>query len=146
MTACLGVIAAWVAILTFLLDKRDNLQHFLILSVLGVGATLLSIVLGGKGIAAVYKEGANGDWNLNTKGKYFDNQSILALLGVVLIAITALCGTPKTEKPIQPVADIATQRTLNDLIGKVAVLESEYSKLDNQVRTQRCSGPKSRRK
>ena len=133
MTASLGVIAAWVAILTFQLDKREHLAWFVILSIIGLASTLASMVVGGRGIANVFKEGWNGTWDLNGGKKFFDWQAILALLGVILVAVSAACGTAKPERPAVSSPDPAVQRTIDDLRGQVADLKAKYSKLANRM-------------
>ena len=79
ITASLGVIAAQAALATFVLDKRDHLLWFYIWMISGLVASVLSIVLGGRGIADIASDGFDGEWTLKPKGgDLFNYQAISA--------------------------------------------------------------------
>ena len=91
ITASLGVIAAQAALATFVLDKRDHLLWFDLWMVAGLIASVLSIVLGGRGIADIASDGFDGEWTLKPKGgDLFNYQAIFCLLGMALLLMFAL--------------------------------------------------------
>lgn len=99
MTASLGVIAAQAALATFVLDKRDHLTLFYVCMIVGIIASVLSIVFGGKGIAGIAAGGFNGTWSLKPNGDSFNRQAIFCLLGMVLLLASVFTGRPKPEIP-----------------------------------------------
>jgi hypothetical protein len=99
MTASLGVIAAQAAIATFVLDKRDHLAWFLVCMIVGIVASVVSIVFGGKGIAAIAAGGFDGAWSLKPDGDFFNKQAIACLLGMFLLLASVFCGRTKPDNP-----------------------------------------------
>jgi len=99
ITASLGVIAAQAALAVFVLDKRDHLFWFYFWMIAGVIASVVSVILGGKGIAAIASGGFAGLWTLKPKHDYFNYQAILCLLGVIFLLLSLFCGTTKAEHP-----------------------------------------------
>jgi hypothetical protein len=99
MTASLGVIAAQAALATFVLDKRDHLTGFYVCMIAGILANVVSIVFGGRGIAAIASGGFDGIWSLKPNGDSFNRQAIFCLLGMVLLLASLFAGSPKPENP-----------------------------------------------
>ncbi len=99
MTASLGVIAAQAALATFVLDKRDHLSLFYVCMIAGIVASVVSIVFGGKGIAAIASGGFDGAWSLKPSGDSFNRQAIACLLGMTLLLVSVFCGRPKPDNP-----------------------------------------------
>lgn len=99
MTASFGVIAAQAAIATFVLDKRDHLGWFLACMIVGIVANVVSVVFGGRGIAAIAAGGFDGTWSLRPNGDSFNRQAIACLLGMILLLASVFCGRPKPENP-----------------------------------------------
>jgi hypothetical protein len=95
MTASLGVIAAQAALATFVLDKRDHLTWFYIWMIAGILANVVSIVFGGRGIAAIASGGFDGTWSLKPDGDTFNKQAIACLLGMALLLASLFAGQTK---------------------------------------------------
>jgi nitrogen fixation/metabolism regulation signal transduction histidine kinase len=95
MTATLAVLGAQAVVATFVIDKRKDLTAFYIVSVAGTLVLILSIILGGQGMDEIIKSGARGAWKVRTSGRKFNLQSILALLGAILVVISAFLGNVK---------------------------------------------------
>jgi len=134
MTAALGVIAAEAVIVTFVFDKRDHLTWFYLCSVFGLASSVASIYFGGKGIFNLTKLGFDGDWAIKTNAGHFNLQSWLALVGVVLVAISAFCGHSKPEAHLQELdlvkANISqVQESLKDLESKYQTLSTNLSRV-----------------
>jgi len=124
ITVALGVIAAEVVIVTFVFDKRENLFWFVLFSGLGLAASTLSIYFGGKGIGQLIRRGFDGDWIFRTDGGQFNAQAILALAGLLLVAVSVFCGSPKAEKPTSTPNTQALSDGMRDLQKRINDLES----------------------
>jgi len=61
----------------------------------GTLALVSSIVFGGLGIYEIALAGARGQWKVETRYGKFNLQSILALLGTVLVVVSAFLGNAK---------------------------------------------------
>ena len=135
MTASLGVIAAQAALATFVLDKRDHLTGFYVCMIAGLTSSVVSIVFGGKGIAAIASEGFDGTWSLKPNGDSFNKQAIFCLIGMVLLLVSVFAGRPKPESPSADLIQrlnttIMQQQTqIDDLKAKYAVLADQVSSL-----------------
>jgi hypothetical protein len=139
MTVALGVIAAEVVIVTFVFDKREHLFWFDLFSGVGLAASTLSIYFGGKGIAQVVKRGSDGDWIFKTQGGHFNTQAYLALAGLLLVAISVFCGSPKSEKPSTTQDNRALIDGMHDLQKRIADLESKETITSTRVTLLRSS-------
>jgi len=137
MTASLGVIAAQAAVATLLLDKRDHLTCFYICMIAGIVASVVSVVFGGKGIAAIASGGFKGTWSIKSNGDPFNRQAIFCLLGMMLLLVSVFTGQPKPENPsadqIQRLSTIITQQQtqIDDLKGRYVVLADEVQLLSS---------------
>jgi hypothetical protein len=131
MTASLGVIAAQAAVATFVLDKRDHLTCFYISMIAGIVASVVSVVFGGKGIAAIASGGFGGNWSIKPNGDPFNRQAIFCLLGMMLLLVSVFTGQPKPDNPsaeqVQRLTAIITQEQtqIDDLKGKFAALADQ---------------------
>lgn len=137
MTAALGMIALMGAWLTFAVDKKECGLLFWILTLASFACFVLSIVLGGKGTAILYKQGASGDWNYAKGDSAFQWQTIICFLGIFLFFSSVLVArkdkAPETSLP-QEVAKISGHiEKQNSLIGQFL----DQSRLDkNRFPTQ----------
>jgi hypothetical protein len=137
MTASLGVIAAQAALATFVLDKRDHLTGFYLYMIAGLAASVVSIVFGGRGIAAIASGGFEGTWSLKPKGDSFNKQAIFCLFGMILLLASVFNGQPKPENPsadqIQRLSTIITQQQtqIDDLKGRYVVLADQVQLLSS---------------
>jgi hypothetical protein len=139
MTASLGVIAAQAAVATFVLDKRDHLTSFYICMIAGILASVVSVVFGGKGIAAIASSGFDGTWSIKPNGDPFNRQAFFCLLGMVLLLVSVFTGQPKPDNPsaeqVQRLsATIAQQQSqIDDLKGKYAALADQLKSLSSSA-------------
>jgi hypothetical protein len=137
MTASLGVIAAQAAVATFVLDKRDHLTCFYVCMIAGMAASVVSVVFGGKGIAAIASGGFGGTWSIKPNGDPFNRQAFFCLLGMVLLLVSVFTGQTKPDNPnadqIQRLSTIITQQQaqIDDLKGKYAALTDQLKSLTN---------------
>ena len=135
MTASLGVIAAQAAVATFVLDKRDHLTCFYICMIAGIVTSVVSVVFGGKGIAAIASGGFGGNWSIKPNGDPFNRQAFFCLLGMSLLLVSVFTGQPKPENPsaeqVQRLSTIITQQQsqIDDLKGKYAALADQLKTL-----------------
>jgi hypothetical protein len=137
MTAALGVIAAETLIVTFVFDKREHLIWFYILSGVGLASSVASIYFGGKGIFGLTKRGFDGDWLIKTNAGHFNLQAWLALLGVMLVAISAFCGSSKPELRPQEIDFLKTSNS--QLQEGLKDLELKYQSLSINLNKQSVS-------
>lgn len=136
MTASLAVIAAQAALATFVLDKRDHLTGFYLCMIVGLISSVVSIVFGGKGIAAIASGGFKGTWSLKPNGDPFNWQAIFCLIGMILFLVSVSCGQPKPEGPsadqMQRLSTTITQQQ-----AQIDDLKSKYDTLVDQLKS--CS-------
>jgi hypothetical protein len=134
MTASLGVIAAQAAISTFVLDKRDHLGWLLLCMIVGIIASLVSILFGGKGVAAIAAGGIDGAWSLKPDGDFFNKQPIACLLGMFLLLASVFCGRTKPDNPnadqIQRLNAIVTQQQ-----AQMEILKAQCTTLANELKS-----------
>lgn len=140
IAASLAVLGAQAAIVTFVLDKRDAVVVFYLVSIAACIALVVSVISGGKGITEIYKKGHAGDWAVRTLRGYFNWQAVLSLLGVLLVVLSAFLGAAKREISALPVdyEMIRTnvkvlQQEVKDLKVEVAALSSEADPLDSDT-------------
>jgi len=138
ITASLGVIAAQAALATFVLDKRDHLTWFYLWMVLGLIFSVVSIVLGGKGIAGIASAGFAGTWTLKPKRDYFNYQALFCLLGMTLLLFSLFSGTTKPDSR-------NTQEEIHRLNGSVDRLQAEldslrtqYARVADEIKSSKC--------
>jgi uncharacterized protein YlxW (UPF0749 family) len=121
----LGVIAAQAALATFVLDKREHLTWFYVWMISGIVASVVSIVLGGKGVAKIASGGFSGSWTLKPKGEFFNFQALFCLIGMGLLLVSLFSGTPKPE-------DSGTSQQIQRLSDSVQKLQREVDSLRAQ--------------
>jgi hypothetical protein len=97
--AALGVVAVQAVIATWVIDRRVHLTWFYVVSACAVGALLLSIIVGGRGVAEIIGKGYHGTWLIRTKRHKFNAQAILTLLGAILVVVSVFLGDPKPPAP-----------------------------------------------
>lgn len=95
ITAALAVLGGQAIVVTFVIDKRNQLEAFYAVSAVGTASLVCSIILGGAGIYEIVHAGARGEWKVSTKGGKFNLQAVLALLGAVLVVASAFLGHSK---------------------------------------------------
>ena len=95
ITATLAVLGAQAIVATFVLDNRQHLTGFYVVSFIGLAFLVSSIILGGRGIYEIVKSGYEGHWKIETKHRSFNYQAVFALLGAILVVASALLGCPK---------------------------------------------------
>jgi hypothetical protein len=135
ITASLGVIAAQAALAVFVLDKRDHLFWFYTWMIAGVLASVLSIALGGKGIAAIASAGFDGAWTLKPKKDYFNYQAISCLMGILFLLFSLFSGTTKAENP-QAMEEIHRLNTSVESLRKdLSSLQAQYAALSDAIKS-----------
>jgi hypothetical protein len=129
ITVSLGIVAAEAVIVTFVLDKRQNLLWFSVSAGIGFIAVVASIYFGGLGITELLRKGFNGDWVWKTEAGYFNKQAILILIGIIGVAVSVFCGEPKMEKPVLTPEFYALQAELRGVERKLDDLTAKYELL-----------------
>ena len=103
--------------------------------VAGLVSSVVSIVFGGQGIAAIASGGFKGTWSLKPDRDSFNRQAIFCLLGMLLLLVSLFSGSPKLENPsaeqIQRLANTITQQQIQieDLKTKAAALADQVKAL-----------------
>ena len=95
MSAGLAVLGAQAVVATFVVDKRDNLGVFYLVSMAATTCLVLSIIVGGRGMYEVIGKGAKGDWRIRTDRGHFNQQALLVLTGTILVVLSAFLGHTK---------------------------------------------------
>lgn len=133
MTAVLAIIGAQAVIIGLVLDKKEHLVVFAALSLAAFACLLTSFYLGGDGVAELYKTGYAGNWTIQTTGRKFNKQTVLALAGTGLVLASVFCGQPKEEdirKDLQ-----STQSDLAATKQKLQAVETEVANLKDRLST-----------
>jgi predicted NodU family carbamoyl transferase len=94
-TATLALLGAQAVIATFVVDKRTHLLAFYVVSGFAAAALILSIIFGGLGAYELISAGRSGDWRISTRHRKFNVQSLLALIGALLVVLSAFLGDAK---------------------------------------------------
>ena len=99
IAASLAFIAITGGIITFVLSNRQPNWLFYLLYIISLLAFVASMFFGGKGIQFVKKNGESGNWKTkdNETHNWFDYQTKLILLGIVLVLFLPFTGN-KVEK------------------------------------------------
>jgi hypothetical protein len=151
MTASLGVIAAQAALATFVLDKRDHLVWFYVWMIAGLVSSVVSIVFGGRGIAAIASGGFGGTWSLKPNGDSFNRQAVFCLLGMVLLLASLFAGRTKPENPsadqIRHLTTTITQQQvqINDLKAKCDALAEQLKLVSSDAPNRAKTATRKRR-
>ena len=118
-TTALAIIAAQAGFITFVLDKRAAGRLFWILLLLGLGAAIASMVLGGCGLSELSRRGYSGDWPVRTRGGAFNWQAGLVLLAVIFSTLSLLDTRPKeSELDVLKKQVMQIEKDLNSLKTK----------------------------
>jgi hypothetical protein len=99
ITAALAVLGAQAVLATFVIDRREHLTAFYVVSGCGTAALVLSILVGGAGIYEITSAGARGEWKITTRRRKFNIQVWLALIGTILVVASAFLGDTKPTNP-----------------------------------------------
>jgi hypothetical protein len=121
-TAALGVLAGAVVLFTYVSGTFSVEDAFYWTSGAGVLLLVASIVVGGRGSAAVAKGIGREEYNPNKKSQWYRWQAILTLLGLLLVVVSAIAG-------------VTASRLHSDLDARMKTLERE-------VRILRTQGPR----
>jgi hypothetical protein len=97
ITASLAILGAQAVLTTFVLDNREHLGGYYVVGGLGTCALVGSILVGGAAIYEIISAGFVGDWRITTRGRSFNTQALLALLGVILVIVSAFLGDTKPQ-------------------------------------------------
>jgi len=124
MTASLGVIAAQAVIVTSVLEKRVNLHWFIVISLLGAGASVASIYFGGDGVGELSARGSEGEWITRTSKGSFNRQALLCLVGLVFVTLSVFCGDTKHEESVALSECKELRTAVSDLRKEVADLKA----------------------
>jgi hypothetical protein len=141
ITAALGVIAAQTVIVTFILDKREHLLWFYVISVMALVAAIESIYFGGKGIWQLTRRGYEGDWIIRPSGARFNTQAALVLASAFFVFLSVFCGSPKPEKPSVPPELAVQANQLRELQKNIGELETKVKTISTQLDTLKARGP-----
>lgn len=111
ITAALAVLGAQAVLATFVIDRREHLTAFYVVSGCGTAALVLSILVGGAGIYEIISAGARGEWKVMTRRRKFNTQVWLALIGTILVVASAFLGDTKPVNPPRAVGTVPLSNT-----------------------------------
>ena len=134
IAASLTMIAIIGAFTAFVIDKRDVGIGYYFLTGGAFSCSILSIILGGKGIDKARKSGFNGNWSIADTKSFFNWQSLVALLGVVLFAISVFIGDEKKDRFIPKIEKqekliIKLEKSRDEDLTKINNLQFELNNL-----------------
>ena len=123
MSAALAVLGGQVAILTVFYEHLTHLSRFVVVAGLACTFSVLSIVLGGKGISEICRNGFEGNWEITTLRGYFNWQAILCLVSIGLVIWSTFLGTPRSDSWVGV-------REIETLQANVEAIQCEYDALE----------------
>jgi hypothetical protein len=100
-TAALAVLAGAAGLFTYISQSFDPPWTFYGLMIVAALALVASIVIGGDGADATVASIAEGEWD-NSKTWQFNAQSVLTLLGLVLVLAATAVGATSTQRIGEP--------------------------------------------
>ncbi len=89
MSAAFAMIVV-LSVFVFLVGKGDVTDWFFVNLFASLGCFVFSAILGGAGMAAMAKSGADGHWSLEAAGGKFNAQALALLAGIVLLFLLFL--------------------------------------------------------
>lgn len=135
ITGSLAVLGAEAVVVTFVMDKRESLGAFAVLSVLACTSLVTSILCGGRGISELMSNGAKGEWAISSRSGWFDWQALLTLIGIVLLGVSLFLGRPKEnefERELH-ISSASLRQASDQLRKQVDDIQEEQRKLAIQV-------------
>jgi hypothetical protein len=100
-TACLAVLGALAALVTFIADRYEGRTAFWVLTGLAAALLVVATFLGAHGTAEIARLGYRGTWKWRTKKGLFNYQALVASAALVLIGTSAAVGlgAPRRVEP-----------------------------------------------
>lgn len=118
MAASLAMMTILGALLVFIMDKRSLTLSGTVVLILSFVAFVMSVGVGAKGVAAIYKNGAGGTWNYLNGDTHFQIQAFTAIGGVLFFTLgLVLMGPPNAELELRAVTqslDSLRQRSVHN--------------------------------
>jgi hypothetical protein len=124
--AALTMVTLVAAFVTFFLDKRRPGIGFTILALIAVSLFIAGIVIGGKGIANVYREVATGTWEPQHSRRAFNLQAWATILAIGFAISLAFSGGRQTRD---------TERAIDSLRSTQQTQSEQLGVLENRTRT-----------
>lgn len=112
------LIAAVIGFLAFAIDKRQLGGVFWGLLALGVGLLVLSVILGGRGVASI-----------DSPGRLFDLQAKACLAGFLLLTASLLFLGDRTQDAVSTRLD-SIQNQLGQITARLQQVRADVSSLD----------------
>jgi hypothetical protein len=97
-SAALAVIGGAAALYTYISQTFDPPDAFWILMLAGLVSLVVSIFVGGLGADDATHAVATGNWTTNTSGNRFNYQSMLTLLGLILVLLATWIGASSDRR------------------------------------------------
>lgn len=111
-TSALAVIGGASALYTYISQTFEPSTGFYILMLGGLGALVLSIILGGRGADDATSAVANGTWSMSSGADVFNKQAVLTLIGLIAVLVATVIGA-------------SSDRQESTVEARVEVLEKE---------------------
>ncbi len=123
-SAALGGIGGGAALYTYISQTFNPPLAFDLLMVVALGCLVLSIVFGGRGADDATAAVANEEWTTSSSGIAFEVQSVLTLLGLILVLIATALGA-------------SSDRRESSVEARVESLQQQVHRLHAEQRRQR---------
>lgn len=131
ISASLSMIALVGVLFVFILDKKEVGYIFYIFISLSFFSFILSIILGGKGINIVRKEGFDGNWSLSCSKKKFNYQAVFCLLGIIFCIISIFKTNDKPNNLLIELRE--TKNLIKEGIDSERSLQIKYDTLKKEI-------------
>ncbi|HET9591302.1 MAG TPA: hypothetical protein VFP17_00140 [Solirubrobacterales bacterium] len=97
-SAALAVIGGAAALYTYISQTFDPGNGFWVLMLIGLVCLVVSILVGGLGADDATHAVATGNWTTSSSGNKFNYQSILTLVGLILVLTATLIGASSDRR------------------------------------------------
>jgi len=117
MTVGFTMLTILAAFVTFFFDKRQPGVAFLVAAIVAFLAFIIGALVGGRGIAALYRDVASGTWDPSKSKSVFNVQAIVTSVGMLAFAVSLmLSGSSGHKENLW----LAVQRSGSVLCGVLA--------------------------
>lgn len=134
ITAALAAVAVEAGVATFVFQHRTNLDWFYFVAFLALLALVVSIWAGAYAIGSIVKKGFDEIWSYSIGRRAYNVQAASAILGLILVVISAFLGDPK-----KATSSANVQNRLTQIEERLIRLERADSKLRESLTSTRIT-------
>lgn len=125
ITAALGILAVMAAIGVFIVEHRQSLFCYLLLTLIASTFLVISIYHGGQGINNLADSGLTEDWDFEGTAKHFGAQAVCILSGAIIAFISFFC--------VAPIAAVENTVAAQELSKRQKLLDEGIQQIQSRI-------------